>query len=218
MRTNPSHPRIGRLALLLALAACSRSPEPAAPGAAPPPPPAPAAAEVHDAFFASLQSLCGRAYAGEVEADVPSGPADDAFAGRTLVMHVRDCDEDTVRIPFHVGTDRSRTWVVTRTGEGLRLKHDHRHDDGAPDAVTMYGGDTAGAGTPTRQEFPVDAESVALFQREGLAGSVSNTWALELVPGERFTYELARPGGRLFRVAFDLATPVAEPPPPWGAD
>ena len=30
-------------------------------------------------------------------------------------MHVRDCSERELRIPFHVGDDRSRTWVVTRT-------------------------------------------------------------------------------------------------------
>jgi len=163
-----------------------------------------------EAFFANLQSLCGQSFAGEVEVDVPPAPDNDAFAGNALVMHVRDCSADEVRIPFHVGADHSRTWVVTRTAAGLRLKHDHRHEDGTPDAVTMYGGDTADAGTATRQEFPVDAESVATFRREGLDASVTNTWAIELVPGTHYTYELARPGGRLFRVRFDLAAPLAD--------
>lgn len=176
------------------------------------------ATSAHDAFLANLQALCGKAFAGTVEVDQPAAPGNDAFAGKPLVMHVRECDGDTVRIPFHVGADRSRTWVVTRTATGLRLKHDHRHADGTPDAVTMYGGDTTGAGTPTRQAFPVDAESVAMFEREGLAASVTNTWAMELQPGERFTYELARPGGRLFRLGFDLSAPVPAPPPPWGDD
>lgn len=175
------------------------------------------AADTHDAFFANLKSLCGKAFAGMVEVDEPAAPGNDAFAGKPLVMHVRECDADTVRIPFHVGDDRSRTWVVTRTTTGLRLKHDHRHADGASDAVTMYGGDTTASGTSTRQEFPVDAESVAMFEREGLAASVTNTWAVELQPGTRFTYELARPGGRLFRVRFDLSAPIAPPPPPWGS-
>jgi hypothetical protein len=62
----------------------------------------------------------------------------------------------------------------------------------------------------------VDAESIAMFQREGRSASVSNIWALEHVPGQRFTYELSRPDGRLFQVEFDLTRPVAEPPPPWG--
>jgi len=196
--------RAAPLAILaLALAACA-----GIPAAAPTP---------ADALFANLRALCGQAFAGRVEVDVPPAPGNDAFAGKALVMHVRQCGDDELRIPFHVGDDRSRTWVVTRTASGLRLKHDHRHADGSADAVTMYGGDSVAAGTAGRQEFPVDAESVASFRREGLDASVANTWALELVPGETFVYELARPGGRLFRVSFDLATPVAPPPPPWGA-
>lgn len=175
-------------------------------------------ATAHDAFFARLAAMCGKAYAGRVEVDVPAAPGNDAFAGKPLVMHVRECGPDSVRIPFHVGDDRSRTWVVTRTATGLRLKHDHRHADGSPDAVTLYGGDTAGAGTASRQAFPVDAVSIAMFGRESLAASITNTWAMEVVPGERFAYELSRPGGRLFRVGFDLSRPVPPPPPPWGAD
>jgi hypothetical protein len=98
----------------------------------------------------------------------------------------------------------------------LRLKHDHRHQDGSHDAVTMYGGDTAQPGSELRQEFPVDAESIAMFEREGLTASVTNTWAMEIEPGQRFLYELSRPGGRLFQVEFDLTKPVAVPPTPWG--
>ena len=71
------------------------------------------------------------------------------------------------------------------------------------------------AGTAARQEFPVDAESRALFEREGSKASVTNTWAMAIEPGKTFVYELARPG-RLFRVEFDLTRPVALPPLPWG--
>lgn len=169
-----------------------------------------------DRFLASLRAECGRAFAGRIVADQPPPPAGDPFSGQRLVMHVRGCAEKELRIPFHVGDDRSRTWVVTRTAGGLRLKHDHRHQDGSPDAVTMYGGDTAAAGSAQRQEFPVDAESIASFERNGLTASVVNVWALEIEPGKRFVYELARPTGRLFRVEFDLTAPVEPPPAPWG--
>lgn len=173
-----------------------------------------------DAFLASLATHCGKAYAGRITANQPASTTPDPFEGKALVMHVRGCDAPTqeIRVPFHVGDDHSRTWVITRTQEGLKLKHDHRHEDGSPDPVTMYGGDTADAGTAQRQAFPVDAESIAMFQREGLAASVTNTWAMELVPAKTFVYELSRPNGRLFRVEFDLSTPVALPPAPWGAD
>jgi hypothetical protein len=171
-----------------------------------------------DAFMANLRTLCGKAYAGRVRVDTPPAPGNNAFAGKTLVMHVRDCEPDTIRIPFHVGADRSRTWVLTRTATGLRLKHDHRHEDGSDDKLTMYGGDTAAPGMASRQEFPVDAESIALFKREGSVASVTNTWAMEIVPGKAFVYELVRPGGRLFQVEFDLRSTVPPPPPAWGTE
>lgn len=207
---------------LLALAACSPAGRPLAAGASAsgeaPTPEAPGLAPA-DAFLAALASHCGQAFAGRIVADRPRQPGPDAFASKPLVMHVRGCDDPAreLRVPFHVGDDRSRTWVLTRTGEGLRLKHDHRHADGSEDALTMYGGDTEGVGTSVRQEFPVDAESIALFKREGSEASVTNTWAMEIEPGRRFLYELSRPGGRLFQVEFDLSAPVAGPPPPWGA-
>lgn len=182
--------------------------------------PVPIAAEPRDQFWSNLRFHCGKAYAGRITANQPAPTTPHPFEGKALVMHVRGCDDPTreIRIPFHVGDDHSRTWVLTRTGTGLRLKHDHRHEDGSPDAVTMYGGDTAGPGSTRRQAFPVDADSIAMFEREGLAASVTNTWAMELVPGKTFVYELSRPNGRLFRVEFDLTTPVELPPAPWGAD
>lgn len=172
----------------------------------------------HDQFMASIAQHCGKAYAGRIVADTPKSTTPDPFEGKALIMHVRGCENPTQRldIPFHVGDDHSRTWVVTRTATGLRLKHDHRHQDGSPDAVTMYGGETATAGSANRQEFPVDGESIANFKQNGLSGSVNNTWAME-IDDNTFVYELARPNGRLFRVAFDLTQPLAElPPTPWG--
>lgn len=169
-----------------------------------------------DEFLSVLQSYCGQAFAGRVVANEPAA-ANDPFVGKPLVMHVRKCAPGEFRIPFHVGADRSRTWVLSRTGTGLRLQHDHRHEDGSPDVLTMYGGDTTGSGTATRQEFPADAQSKALFERQGLTASLANVWAMEVEPGRRFVYELARPG-RLFRVEFDLSQPVPPPPPPWGSE
>ncbi len=186
------------LAFVLALAGCATTP-PASP---------------QQAFFERLSALCGKAFEGRVAS--PPVEADAAFAGKRLVMHVRDCSADEIRIPFHVGEDRSRTWVVTRTGTGLRLKHDHRHADGSEDALTQYGGNTAGDGTAERQEFPADRFSKDMFVRQDRAVSVTNVWAMENQPGRVFAYELRRPG-RFFRVDFDLARPVSPPPPPWGS-
>ena len=182
----------------------------AGPCRASPPTLAPLRAE-QEVFWAGLLALCGRAFEGRV---VESAPSDTAFAGKRLVMHVRACAPGEVRVPFHVGADRSRTWVLTRTAAGLRLKHDHRHADGAEDAVTQYGGSTDSSGTPTRQRFPADAFTAAL-----LPAAATNVWTVELVPGRTFAYALRRAStGRRFRVEFDLTRPVAPPPPPWGSE
>ena len=182
-----------------------------------------------DDFLSALATHCGKAFAGEL---VSSDAADADFAGAPMIMHVAECSEEQIAVPFHVQTDgewdRSRTWVFTRTGDGLRLKHDHRHEDGESDAVTMYGGDTANAGTARVQDFPVDEESVAMFEREGLDASVTNVWTVEVDPAgtdnARFAYQLKRtrdsgaPEDRLFRVEFDLTDPVEAPPPAWGRE
>ena len=165
------------------------------------------------AFFNRLLSLCGQSFEGRIVSPVTE--ADSAFAGRRLVMHVRDCSPTEIRIPFNVGEDRSRTWVVTRTGTGLRLKHDHRHEDGSEDKLTQYGGDTVDEGTARRQEFPADQFSKDMFVRENIPQSVTNVWAMEVEPGQVFAYELRRPN-RFFRVDFDLARRVPTPPPSWG--
>lgn len=170
-----------------------------------------------DVFFERIAAHCGKAYGGRIIDDAPASLDDNAFAGKALVMHVRECTPTELRIPFHVGDDHSRTWVLTRIAAGLRLKHDHRHQDGSPDATSLYGGDTDAAGTASRQQFPVDAASIAMFEIAGLSASVRNTWAMEIDPGKRFVYELSRPDGRLFRVAFDLTSSVPNPPAPWGS-
>ena len=161
-----------------------------------------------DAFFNGLSALCGKAFEGRIVANTPASAQPDPFDGKRLVMHVSECTRDEIRIPFHVGEDRSRTWIVTRHAAGLRLKHRHLHADGTPDKVTMYGGDSAGFASHDRVSFPADADSKAMFEREGMAVSMDNTWSLGHVAGKVFTYELTRPG-REFRVEFDLTREVA---------
>jgi hypothetical protein len=170
--------------------------------------PAPAAAQTPaQLFFDRLRALCGQTFSGQV---VAGDPTDTAFRQSELVMTVTCRAPDEIRIPFRVGEDRSRTWVITRQGQGrLRLKHDHRHADGVEDDLSRYGGDTVEPGSATLQRFPVDAESQALFTRLDRAVSNTNVWSLGLGE-ETFTYELARPN-RLFRVAFDLTLPIARP-------
>lgn len=202
------------LPLLLPLAACASAPD------------APALPQSQERFWQALSSHCGNAYEGGLAS---SDERDADWAGKQMIAHWADCSDTRVAVAFHVadaqapgGWNRSRTWVVTRTSDGLRLKHDHRHEDGSVDAVTQYGGDTLSAGTARVQDFPVDAFSIALFEREGLDASLTNVWRVEVDPandsGARFAYQLTRRNDptRLFRVEFDASDPVAAPPAAWG--
>jgi hypothetical protein len=195
--------------ILVAVACAPAAPSPGAPAATRSPAAGAALAGEQEQFWSNLQALCGQAFAGEV-LQAPAG--DTTFAGRRLVMHVRECADQEIKIPFHVGEDRSRTWVLTRTATGLRLKHDHRHEDGSEDEVTQYGGDTAARGTPRQQEFPADAHTAAL-----IPAAATNVWTVAVEPGREFVYALRREGtDRRFRIRFDLTHPVAPPPVPWG--
>ena len=201
--TVPPGSRRGLIALVSIAAACSSAPADREPSTATLP------AE-QEAFWTALSALCGKAYGGRV---VESVPPDTVMSREALVMHVRECSGDTIRIPFHVGANRSRTWVLTRTRNSLRLKHDHRHEDGVADSITFYGGDTRDAGRADLQEFHADSVTAAL-----IPAARTNVWTLELHPGHMFVYALRREGAdRKFRAEFDLGTAVSAPPPPWGA-
>ncbi|WP_417477954.1 hypothetical protein [Maricaulis sp.] len=180
---------------LISLAACS----------------APQSTPASDDMLLALSQYCGQAFEGGVVSD---DPRDADWAAEVLTIHFRECSEDEVRIPLHVGENRSRTWIISRQGDGLRLQHDHRHEDGSDDAVSMYGGSTVTPPADGIAQFPADQFSKDLFEREGLAVSVTNVWTLALTD-EALTYALDRPE-RHFEVSFDLTRPVDVPPAPWG--
>lgn len=166
--------------------------------------------DAQQSFWKALRLLEGKAFEGRVV--VGTAPTDAQFADKRLVMHVRKTADDRIEIPFHVGDDRSRTWVLTKTDGGLRLKHDHRKSDGTPDPVTQYGGDTQADGGNDKQEFHADDHTAKL-----IPAAKTNIWTMELQPGKTFTYGLRRDAEkRYFRVEFDLTKPVPAPPTPWG--
>ena len=177
--------RFFALGFVCVLAACSPQTEPA-----------------H--IFDQIAGLCGNAFAGTMTSN---DPRDTDFGASDLVIEVRSCTDQEIRIPFYVGDDLSRTFVLTRLDDGrLRFKHDHRHEDGIPDALSMYGGETAEPAMPSRAAFPADLETKALFDRAGIPDSKNNTWVIE-VSETRFVYHLTRPG-REFTAEFDLSQAV----------
>ncbi|NER13582.1 hypothetical protein GWK08_09050 [Leptobacterium flavescens] len=158
-------------------------------------------------FWNSLQKLCGKSYEGYLEL-----PKEDAqFGGKKLVMHVRSCSDTVIKIPFFVGDDKSRTWVLSYKDNRISLKHDHRHKDGSEDKITQYGGTASNSGQAGIQIFPADAETAAL-----IPAAAANVWWIT-VDDTRFTYNLRRLGtDRVFKVVMDLTKTVENPGAPWG--
>lgn len=159
-------------------------------------------------FWKNLQKHCGKAYEGRLA----EGIENDAFSGKKLLMYVRTCEEKRITIPFYVGEDRSRTWILTYENDRLKLKHDHRHEDGSEDKITQYGGTSTNAGVANIQFFPADSETADLIPL-----AATNVWWLTL-EDETFTYNLKRVGTENpdFKVIFDLSKPVPAPEAPWG--
>ncbi|MFT7330532.1 MAG: hypothetical protein ACI848_000598 [Roseivirga sp.] len=158
-------------------------------------------------FWNQLKTLCGKSFEGQLI--LPENDKD--FGGKHLVMHVRSCEENRIRIPFFVGDNKSRTWVLTYSDSRIQLKHDHRHKDGRSDEITMYGGTTTNSGQATIQVFPADQET-----KKMIPAAASNVWWITLDDKE-YTYNLRRLGtDRVFRVVFDLTKEIETPDEPWG--
>jgi len=160
-----------------------------------------------ETFWNTLKSHCGKAYEGSLS--LPK--EDESFGGKKLVMHVRSCRENEIKIPFYVGDDKSRTWILTMNKGILTLKHDHRHKDGTEDAINFYGGTASNAGKEDIQFFPADKQT-----QQMIPGAATNVWWITL-DDKTFSYNLKRLGtDRVFKVVMDLTKPIAQPEAPWG--
>jgi len=148
------------------------------------------------AFFDQVMSMCGARFEGK--SVFPDDPGD-AFRGQLLVAVIESCGADEIRIPFMVGPDSSRTWVLKKTRKGLQLKHDHRHADGTPDEITLYGGVAIDAGSPLSQSFPADSYTANLIPEAS-----SNEWFLSFSADRlELTYYLERHGKARFKAVLN---------------
>ena len=158
-------------------------------------------------FWNQLQQHCSKSYEGTIT----QGMGNDDFDGKKLIMHVRSCEENEIKIPFFVGENRSRTWILRLKDNKVELKHDHRKPDGSEDKITQYGGTASNTGLANIQVFPADKETAEL-----IPAAATNIWWISL-DDEIFSYNLKRIGTETnFRVEFDLSNPVKTPDAPWG--
>jgi len=157
--------------------------------------------ENEQAFLNNLASLCGNSYAGK---ETFMAPGRESWAHKKFKMHVTVCEPNKVYIPFHLDEDRSRTWMFLAEKDGLRFRHDHRHEDGTPEEQTLYGGYSDGSGTAFIQRFPADDYTMSMLDDD-----YARQWNIILEEDlSRMTYQLLYQGELIFEAQFDLSNPL----------
>lgn len=148
-------------------------------------------------YFAMLQEMCGEEFKGETV--FPDDPEHEMY-GADLYMKIESCSEDEIRMPFHVNDDRSRTWVLSKTDQGLLLKHDHRDPGtGIEHDLTQYGGYSNVHGAKNIQYFEADEQTAQM-----LPEAATNVWMMEVNPEEgTFTYYLERNDQPRYKAEFE---------------
>lgn len=161
-------------------------------------------------FWDRLQQHCGNAYEGKVADATPfySG----ILEADRVRIHVRDCTDRLTHISLHVDDNHSRNLLLTKTATSLRLKHDHRYEDGTEEEITQYGGDAPGPGLETRQIFMADEHTASI-----LPDRFDNFWFLDFMDESTFAYGVHWPKhGNSIRIEFDITATIEAPPVPWG--
>lgn len=154
-------------------------------------------------FLKNMADLCGNSFRGK---ETFSAPGRESWRDKDFLIHITVCDEDKVHIPFHIDQDRSRTWMFLAEENGLRFRHDHRHEDGTPEDLTMYGGYADGTGTGFIQRFPADK-----YTRDLLNDTIGREWRVVLAEDmSTLTYELHYSGRLMFAAGFDLTSPIED--------
>lgn len=148
-------------------------------------------------LFETLQKHDGQSYSGKMS--FSNKPNDEM--NKPMQMTVKVISENEIRVPFQVGENKSRTWILTRSADGVTLKHDHRHEDGTPDELTNYGGTDGNVQLGNQLIFPADQETITM-----LPEAATNAWSLRLSPdGKQLFYYLERHKLPRFEAVFDLS-------------
>jgi len=151
-------------------------------------------------FFKELQTRKGKTFYGKA-IYMPDNTKVNDFWGKVLSFRVSRGNRSELRLPFNVGENQTRTWILTKTKGGIRLKHDHRHTDGSPDSITNYGGDSdQKLGNRLAQYFPADE-----FTSNLIPAAKTNRWIMEFSPDrKKFYYILERNNELRFKAEFNL--------------
>ena len=125
----------------------------------------------------------------------------DSWEGLELEMFVRECTDSIIYVPFRVGNNTSRTWmIIMEDGNKLRYRHYHRHEDGTPEELNLYGGYSNKKGDAYQQIFPADEYACQMLDR-----ICDNEWTAEFSSDlTTYSYSHRKAGNLIITVEFDL--------------
>lgn len=160
-------------------------------------------------FWDNLQAHCGNAYEAN---NADATPFYQPFDASITRVHFFNCTNSLTHIALHIGDNHSRNLLLTKTENTLRLKHDHRNEDGTEEEITMYGGDAPRPGLKTRQIFWADEHTADILPLRH-----DNFWFLDIMNDSTFAYGVHWPiQGNSIRIEFDITQTIDTPPTPWG--
>lgn len=155
--------------------------------------------EAQHAFFENMRDLCGQTFGGRT---ILAEETDETFEPARLYFIVEECDEDELRIPFIVGDDASRTWILRIGEEGLSFIHEHLRPDGTEYEGSGFGGHASDEGSATFQHFP------DFWATDETPPDEHRVWRLRIDrEHDLFVYYLDRGGRPAYRLVFHLGPP-----------
>ena len=140
---------------------------------------------VQGEFFANLFENCGETFSGQA-AGVQE-PGED-LSGETLIATFQTCTEEEVQIALAANGNALRTWIVSRSDDGLQL---NLRSDNAGDptmAPTGFGGAVTDIGSAMSQSFAANDST-----EEAMNTMDAGIWTLEL-ENNQFSYALEQDG------------------------
>jgi hypothetical protein len=146
-----------------------------------------------------MREMCGQTFGGRT---IYAEETDETFEPARLYFVVQECGEDELRIPFVVGGDASRTWILRMGDEGLSFIHEHVRDDGTEYDTSGFGGHASDDGSATFQHFP------DFWTTDETPAAERRVWRLRIDrEHDLFVYYLDRGGRPAYRLVFHLGPP-----------
>jgi hypothetical protein len=140
---------------------------------------------VQGEFFANLFENCGETFSGQVS---EMQETQNDISGETLIATFQTCTEEEVQIALAENGNALRTWIVSRSDDGLQLNLRNANAGDPTMEATGFGGMANDEGSANSQVFEA-SDSTA----EAMGDTDAGVWTLGIEDGQ-FSYALEQGG------------------------